>query len=142
MHGSLLTYLGIIPFWLCAIAIALGLERYYAVIALRSYGAVIASFISGIHWGIAMHNSDRKTLWLLLSSNAVALMAWASLLIHSAISALSILSFAFIVLITIDTILFKSHRIDSWFMKLRWRVTIFVLIALASSCALYLIKNM
>jgi hypothetical protein len=138
-YGSLLTYLGVIPFWLCAIAIALGVERDYAILALRSYGAVIASFISGIHWGIAMQNNNRKTLWLLFFSNVVALMAWA-LLLYSAISAFIKLSFVFIVLITIDTILFRSHLIDSWFIKLRWRATILVLIALVS-CALYQIEK-
>jgi len=128
-YGSILTYLGVLPFWLAAAAIFFGFEHDFAVLALRAYGAVIVSFISGIHWGIAMQDSQRKTLWLLASSNAIALMAWASLLAHSAISALCVLTLAFIVLLTIDSKLYRLQQIDLWFIRLRWRATLLVLIS-------------
>ena len=51
-RASWLTYLGMVPFLICALAIVHGFEQEKTIFILRAYAAVIVSFISGIHWGI------------------------------------------------------------------------------------------
>lgn len=130
-YGFLLTYLGILPFWLCTTAIVLGVEQDHAIFALRTYGAVIVSFISGIHWGVGMKDSQRKTLWLLATSNIIALLAWGSLFLYHVISAFIVLALALMALLYVDVMLYRIKQIYSWFISLRWQATIIVLGALA-----------
>jgi uncharacterized membrane protein HdeD (DUF308 family) len=98
-----------------------------------AYAAVIVSFISGIHWGISMKDTQHQTQWLLISSNIITLLAWASLLMPNAISALLTLSALLILLVCIDSKLYSMRQIDVWFMKLRWRATLCVVISLVAS---------
>ena len=132
-RASWLTYLGMVPFLICALAIVHGFEQEKTVFILRAYAAVIVSFISGIHWGISMKDTEHQTQWLLISSNIITLLAWASLLMPNAISALLTLSALLILLVCIDSKLYSMRQIDVWFMKLRWRATLCVVISLVAS---------
>jgi len=132
-QASLLSYLGVLPFLFCAVAIIAGYEQDKATFILRAYGAIIVSFISGIHWGLCMKDNQRKTVWLLATSNAIALLAWASLLMHHAISALVTLTLSFVFLLAIDRKLYRLGQIELWFIKLRNRATLFVIISLVAS---------
>ena len=71
-----LTYSGALPFLVCAICSALDVDifeldfnRIFII-----YGAVIAAFISGIHWGIYLFKNSAQNLFI--HSNVVTLLAW------------------------------------------------------------------
>jgi len=122
-----LTYLGAIPFVVSASCIALniapiGIDAHHSFPAwemiLLTYGAIILSFLGGMHWGIALskpdvHGALTRALW----SNAISLFAWLTLLIPSTWIALSIQCFLFIILWLSD-IHFARHKIlPIWFAK-------------------------
>jgi hypothetical protein len=134
-QACLLTYLGILPFLMCTITIFSGWEQANAVFVLRAYAAVIISFISGIHWGIGMKDSQHSTVWLLATSNIISLLAWGCLLIHQVMIALMTLTLLFVVLLLIDNRLYKMQQIELWFIKLRRHATFFVALCLISSIA-------
>ena len=74
---------GLLPFIVGAAAVALGPPAWHdtALRALIAYGAVIVSFLGGIHWGAptgAVHDSSRA--WGVVPS----LLAWPLLLVPSA----------------------------------------------------------
>jgi hypothetical protein len=129
-NARLLTYLGVLPFLACTAAIAAGYEQVSAQFILQAYGAVIVSFVSGIHWGVAMKSGQGKNRWLLLTSNVIALASWLSLLVHHAIGSLLLQTICLILLLVVDAKLFKLGEIDSWFFKLRQRVTLALTITL------------
>ncbi len=137
-QGSLLTYFGILPFLIFTLAIITGFEQEKAALFLRYYAAIIVSFISGIHFGIAIKDSQNKTLWLLATSNIIALIAWGSLLMYHDFSALFTLAICLFCLLIIDNKLYATRQIDSWFIKLRWHVTLIVAILLIISGVLVL----
>lgn len=132
-RASWLTYMGIIPFWITVAAIFLGFGQENAACVLKSYGAVIVSFISGIHWAVGMKDNQRQTAWLLTTSNIIALAAWVSLLIHSITVTLLTQSFCLISLLIIDNKLFEMRCIDFWFIHLRRRATLLVLASIIVS---------
>ena len=131
-HAQILTYAGILPFVSCAVlgiyTDQLGsLDLNHALI---TYGAVIASFIAGIHWGVYLLKD--ASLNLFLHSNIAALIAWIPALLMVSGSAL-ILIFCFIYLLFLDRRLFKNNILDNWFMRLRFNATIIVVISLCLS---------
>ena len=91
------------------------------------YAAVIASFISGIHWAYALIGQQR--IDLLWKSNLITLLAWfAALQIveHS----VWLLFFCFAYLVKIDHGLFRQSVITAWFWRLRLQATAIVMICL------------
>lgn len=137
-QACLLTYLGILPFLMGALIIFSGLDQEKTVFILRAYAAVIVSFISGIHWGIGMKDSPQNTVWLLATSNIIALLAWGSLLIHELIPALILLTVVLVLVLVIDNKLYGMGQIEFWFIKLRRQATCFVVLCLVSSIVVLL----
>ena len=131
-YASILTYLGITPFWLSAIAVIWDVDHEYAWFVFRTYGAVIIAFICGIHWAISMKDIQRKTMWLLVTSTTIALLAWFSTLIHHyhPINGLAVIAGSLFLLLYIDFLLYKQKQIELWFMRLRWRATLLVISAI------------
>ncbi len=137
-QACLLTYLGILPFLICTITIFSGFYQEKTVFILRAYAAVIVSFISGIHWSIGMKDSQHSTVWLLMTSNIISLLAWGSLLIHQVMSALIMLTLLLVLLLVIDNKLYGMRQIEFWFIKLRRQATFFVVLCLVSSVVVLL----
>ena len=131
--ASILTYLGVLPFLLCSASIIYGFEQQKTTFILLSYSAVIISFIAGIHWAFAMQQRDSSSIWLLMSSNIISLLAWCALLIPQPVSALVLLIFLLVALLMIDMTIYRSEKVEPWFIKLRTRVTVIVLLTLASA---------
>jgi hypothetical protein len=115
-----LTYAGILPPWLgLGLAPLLGVtEVGFGVVI---YGAVIASFVCGMHWGVYMNASGPLPVKLLLTSNLGALIAWVLVLlsIWSMQSAIVGLVLVVAVLLEIDRRLFSAKIIEPWFWLLR-----------------------
>ena len=72
-----LGYAGLLPFVLLAVAtwVAEPGHRAFAGLALAGYGAVIASFLGAIHWGLVMREASKQSLALLV----IAAVLWACL---------------------------------------------------------------
>ena len=69
---------GLIPFVLLALAVWLADPAYraFAGLALLGYGAVIASFLGAIHWGLVMRHTSINSLNSLDSPAPLAVLAW------------------------------------------------------------------
>ena len=130
--ATVLTYSGTLPFILATIGLfynPLGLALDYHNLVL-SYGAVITSFIAGIHWGSYLTKSC--SLNLFIHSNLVALAAWCAFL-TSVHNGTLILIGCFIYLLFLDRHLLQANHIESWFFRVRLRASIIVILALTIS---------
>ena len=92
-----------------------------------TYGAVIASFVAGIHWGIYLFKD--APLNLFIHSNVVALLAWCAVMVAHPANTV-ILLICFLYLIVIDRQLWKAGVIEKWYLRTRLIATTLVLFAL------------
>lgn len=129
--AKILTYSGILPFIACAVYVFFADNIPFFQISvmdvLLAYGAIIASFIAGIHWGIYLFKD--APLNLFIHSNVIALLAWVSLLFPPLISA-GILIMCFGYLLAIDRSIFKAGIYEDWFYQLRLHASCAVIISL------------
>ncbi len=127
-----LTFAGALPFLaaIAALLVASPLAAAHVWQAVLAYGAVIASFVSGIHWGLFVYRDRALPLNLFISSNLCALAAWAALLVPSRAVALVLLIAAFATLFAIDHMLYAAKAHAHWFYKLRAIITLVVIAAL------------
>lgn len=123
--AQLLTYCGILPPWL-ALGLHLGFAWQPAGFAALTYGAIIASFLCGVHWGLFMQATRPMPFNLLLTSNAGALAAWAMLLVSLWSPALAFVGVAMVlgVLLLIDRRLLSLGVIEPWFWTIRRNASI------------------
>lgn len=141
-----LTYLGALPFVVSAVFLALGVHVVPVLgldvyVLLASYGTVIVSYMSGVHWGqsvgLGIHNTAAGSRFvhaaLPIVSNIVTLVAWFSLLLAGARLHLAVLVIAFISLLLIDGYLAKRNMISRPYFKMRVLVTAIVAISLVIS---------
>jgi hypothetical protein len=75
-------YGGLVPFVLLSVAlwVAAPSHRAFLGLALLGYGAVIASFLGAIHWGLVMRDGSQQSLALLGWGVVPSLLAWGALL--------------------------------------------------------------
>ncbi|MFT7099309.1 MAG: hypothetical protein ACJAS6_001187 [Rickettsiales bacterium] len=128
---KILTYCGSLPFIFLTYLKILGINDFFAIEVSKmiiSYGAVILSFIAGIHFSYAILQ-EKFAIKFLIFSNIVALLCWLSLLINfkSAVALMLICCFSNIV---IDFVAYKKHVIEKWFFDLRLRISLIVMICL------------
>lgn len=127
--AKLLTFAGVIPFVGLTILSVSGADllTVHPAHALLLYGAVIVSFLSGIHWGQALsHPGAKPLLW---HSNVVALLAWLAVLQTVSVG-VAILIICLVYLLALDYKLFKQSIITNWFWRLRLQATSIVLLSL------------
>lgn len=120
---------GLIPFWVIALAEFLwsGHADGFLAKLLMGYGAVIVSFVAGIHWGLFL---TKDAPWnLFVHSNVVALAAWISLLLEPLVS-YSLLVLCLFYLLALDFRLYYFEVIDRWFFTMRILITSLVCLAL------------
>lgn len=118
--ARILAYCGILPPWLALILhVSTGLP--WAGFAALTYGAVIASFVCGMHWGLAMQPRPAMPINLLLTSNAGALAAWSMLLISLWSTDLALLGLVVVLgmLLLIDRELLAASAIEPWLWSVR-----------------------
>lgn len=128
--AAVLTYLGSIPFWGLAIYAHSQLPHAHnASVWLEAYAAIILSFLSGIHWGLALQNDQRLSCVLLFWSNVVALAAWLTLLIPQPYANL-LLIVGFVSQWVMDNYLSKLAVISGWFYQLRRNISVIVVLIL------------
>ncbi|OCI98792.1 hypothetical protein A6U86_33520 [Rhizobium sp. AC27/96] len=121
-----LTYLGTMPFWLL-ILVSIFAPQFEAQSAFIAYGAIIASFMAGTLWRSALN--VRGKIFISLSSNVLALVAFATLLTGSITLGLIAQMILFGVLLVVDAQTIAANSDLRWYLKVRERVTLAVVIA-------------
>ncbi|TNF59491.1 MAG: DUF3429 domain-containing protein [Burkholderiales bacterium] len=126
-----LGYAGLIPFALLAVLLWLVEAdlRGWVSMALAGYGALIASFLGGIHWGLAWlagrqegascgpHAQRMHLLWGVLPS----LLAWPGLLMPAP-AGLAWLGFLLLLCYAVDRKLYRRAGLTGW-LTLRFRLS-------------------
>lgn len=134
MHG--LTYAGALPFVVFNIMLLLHfdfvLSTEFIYKAFLTYGAIIMSFLAGMHWGIAITMSQPMSVYLLLSSNVVAILAWICLILNIHFLTLILLGILYLYQLVIDCKLAKDHLLTKGFLLTRIVITIIVCICFIS----------
>lgn len=123
---------GLIPFIVLAGAIWVVPEDYQSLAYswLRSYAAVILSFVGAIHWGVAMAQQDigeRDRDLMLMWSVIPALVGWGGMLL-SLRPGLLIVAAMFIAHYSMDKQLATRVTMPEWYLALRRGLT-FVVVA-------------
>ena len=126
--------LGIIPFVGLSLATPFASDALKAQLsfALMAYGAIILSFLGGIHWGLAIGGVPQSdnTLWRRIALSILpSLVAWAALLAPSSIGFL-VLAAAFVAMLLVDIRASRVNEVPAWYPKLRWPLSCGVVAAL------------
>ncbi len=113
---------GLVPF--VGLALVLWLvppePAAWVALALVGYGALIVSFLGGIHWGVAMARRQATTGHLAWGVTP-SLLAWPALLMP-AYAALPWLGLLLIVCYGVDRRLYAAAGLGHW-LTLRWRLS-------------------
>ncbi len=131
--ATALTLAGALPFWgAVAFIIFIPGNRLepFIWLAVLLYGAVIASFVSGMHWGLYLYSSAPMPLNLLLTSNVCALGVWGVMLLPGLVPQFAGLAVVFGVLFLIDHLLWRAGVHQRWFYRLRAAITAIVIAAI------------
>jgi len=129
--AKILTYGGTIPLIACGVFIAVPLSGIDSTLLAKTYSAVIISFLSGIHWACYLFFAERCPRNLLLTSNAVALLAWQSLLVHHHPWEFLQQILCFVYLLMLDYRLREAGILPPWFYTLRRNATVIVVVSLS-----------
>ena len=124
--------LGALPFATLALAsvVADGSVREFLSLALALYGAVILSFLGGVHWGLAIAGQGQSKVDSIsarrLSFSVVpALAGWGALFLPTPFG-LSVLAAAFVGMLLFDLEACQKGETPPWYPKLRVPLTIVV----------------
>ncbi|MBA4275003.1 MAG: DUF3429 domain-containing protein [Alphaproteobacteria bacterium] len=130
-YARILTYSGTLPLIASVMLLLLpvtGLDGGYIAV---TYSAIILSFLSGIHWAVYLFFAEKCPRNLLLTSNAITLLAWSVLL--GVLSWLAVLLhiLCFLYLLMLDSKLYAANLYPDWFYRLRRNATIMVVVCLS-----------
>ena len=131
--ANILGYSGTIPFISLAVILLLDASSTtpaasgLAVSALHLYGAIILSFLGGLHWGRIACNPDIKPSdkWFLIYSVIPSLMGWSSYLLSDIWQGAALMLIAgFIISYVIDIRFIRLGAWQSWMKPLRTNLTL------------------
>lgn len=133
--ANALTYSGTLPLIGSAILPGFPVTELDAAFIASTYGAIIISFLCGIHWAVYLFFADKCPRNLLITSNIVALLAWGSLLaanylLIDPMGTLLVQALCFLYLLVLDWQLHKAGILADWFIRLRRNATAIVVICL------------
>lgn len=131
MRAKILTYSGTLPLVASAIGIYFSANGFDSALIARTYAAIIISFLCGIHWAVYLFLAEKCPRNLLITSNVIALLAWASLLATHQSIAIVLQTLCFLYLLTLDLKLRDAGIIPEWFYSLRRNATIIVVLCLS-----------
>jgi len=112
-----------------------------AVTWLLAYSAVILCFVGALHWGVALVHpemGDRERALLTAWSVVPALVAWIALALPPLVGMLLMLTM-FIVQLVADHVLVRHFSVTPWFLYLRRRLTVVVVVCLALAATYLLV---
>ena len=132
--ASILGYSGTIPFISLAVILLLANASFttpaasaLAASALHIYGAIILSFLGGLHWGRIACNPDIKPSdkWFLIYSVLPSLIGWSSYLLADIWQDTALMLIAgFIISYVVDIRFIKLGAWQSWMKPLRTNLTL------------------
>ena len=127
-----LGYAGLIPFVLLAIGswVADPEHRLAAGFALASYGAVIASFLGAIHWGLVVRDASGQSAALLGWGVVPSLLAWLALMCDPVV-ALWLITAVLWTCFAVDRVVYRRYQAQAW-LPMRLALTLVA----SASCAL------
>lgn len=138
--ASILGYSGTIPFISLAVILLLANASFttpaasaLAASALHIYGAIILSFLGGLHWGRIACNPDIKPSdkWFLIYSVLPSLIGWSSYLLADIWQDTALMLIAgFIISYVIDIRFIKLGAWQTWMKPLRTNLTLIVCFSL------------
>ena len=138
--AAVLGWCGVIPF-AALTAAALGstpLDPAHAERLLVLYGAVILSFMGGVHWGLAISgrgpNANPDTAHL-TASVLPALVGWVAALLSTK-PGIIVLVCGFLVLLAYDIRTVRANIAPRWYARLRIQLTLVVVCLLATNAVL------
>lgn len=106
--------------------------RAMTIDMLKTYGAVILSFLGGIRWGLATGRDDATTARILLLSTVPSLAGWAALALPDA-HAFALLAVAFAAQGAWDQFTVHAGHAPAWFGQLRMRLSLLVVTAMVAA---------
>ena len=108
-------YSGLLPFVLLAMAMweAEPGHRAFVGYALAGYGAVIASFLGAIHWGLVMRDASKLSLALLGWGVIPSLFAWVALMLNTAFGLLVIAALLW-ACFAVDRVVYPRFQAQGW----------------------------
>lgn len=129
---------GLIPFLALSAALAAdtGIDRPWATLALMTYGAVILSFMGGVHWGLAMVRETRQDadpgsdLALYGASVIPSLAGWFAILFLEPGPAMAVMAASFAGLLAYDFSAIRRGMAPGWYAALRFPLTVIVVLCL------------
>ncbi|MEO1282665.1 MAG: DUF3429 domain-containing protein [Pseudomonadota bacterium] len=132
---------GLIPFVALSVSMVVdtGINRSWATLALLTYGAIILSFMSGVHWGLAMRgpiaatqNSPNQNPGLLTYALSVvpALVGWFALITLTPGPAMAVMAASFAALLAYDFRMINTGYAPKWYAALRFPLTVVVVFSL------------
>ena len=123
--AGVLTLAGIAPIW-GLLVLRLWLDGAPLGLIALGYGAVIASFVCGVHWGLFMSRAEQMPFNLLVTSNVGALLAWAMLVLGLASPTAGFFGLALVLagLLAMDWLIRQRSGIEPWFWRLRWMASL------------------
>lgn len=131
--ATLLTYSGTLPLIACVITALLQPQMIDTGLLALTYGAIIISFICGIHWAAHLFFPEKCSRNLLITSNVVTLAAWISLLLTLPQSVSLLLQICcFLYLLALDSKLRVVGIIPDWFYLLRRNASTIVILCLSA----------
>ena len=141
LTARILGYCGALPFLGGAIAASQQIEIWGLTPAyfLISYGAVILSFLGGLHWGRVITspfvdgqyaNRRSNPVWLMWSV-CPSLLGWVALLLPVKYAAI-VLSLCFLAALQIDLKLLRKHIWPPWMRPLRLHLSLIAVASLTS----------
>ena len=131
---------GLLPFVGLALTLAFsdGTVRHSILFALAAYGAVILSFLGGIHWGLVLQTAGEHKIGqiaykrMLLAGVVPALVAWSGLLLWQRPGGLAILVVGFIAVLGLDYSAARANFVPDGYISLRIGLTCVVVLCLAA----------
>jgi hypothetical protein len=122
-------YGGLMPFILLSVAIWMvaPAQRAFIGLALLGYGAVIASFLGAIYWGLVMRDVTKQSIGMLGWGVVPSLLAWVALM-FSPVTGLLIVAALLWACFAVDRVAYPRFQAQAW---LPMRLTL-TLIASAS----------
>ena len=110
-----LGYAGLLPFVLLAMVtwVTEPGHRGVAVLALTGYGAVIASFLGAIHWGLVMRDASKQSLALLGWGVMPSLLAWGALML-SPVAGLLVIAAVLWACFAVDRVVYPRFQVQAW----------------------------
>ena len=135
-------WLGVLPFVALTAtnSLAIGEVHFWAAQILTHYGAIILTFMGGVHWGIALTTQDRNRVYLYTVGIMPSLISVVAILLPAKY-ALLVLVAGFIALLLYDLCLVRKEVLPAWYGGLRLNLTLTVALCLIIASATVWIEN-